>query len=365
VQRGIRIGLAIASAAIVALAVGSAVVGTSNHTSGPAGAHAEHPTAASTPHASATHTGGVHGEVPSTDPAGAATYSKVSAQVLAVLKKSGPEAALAYLDKRIHDTPSVSGICHAVAHDLGHATLDLNGGSVAKALSVRNDVCGGGFVHGVIEQALAGSKDIARDLLSVCAPAQDGSCWHGVGHGVMLSSEYNLARATKLCREAPNDYLVARCGEGIFMQLLTLDEVGAHSAGSQNRVTNPTQAAKVCHSESPIFADTCWFYTPTVWLQLHPDDWVGVVRWCLANTHGDARAACLKGVGSRLVKYHPDRITEGARICARVGDRNVPDCFRGMGSYWSVHWKGAKEPETVCHEISDTELGRQCRAAFG
>lgn len=360
-SRSARIGLAAASATVVAVACGAAFVARS----APASPIAQPSTAAhAVASASASPTDGAHGEVPSADTAGTATYQEVSRSSLAVLKKKGPEAALAYLDKRIHDDPEVSGICHAVAHDLGHAALALSHGNAAKALSVRNDVCGGGFVHGVVEETLEGSKNIARDLLTVCAPEQTGSCWHGVGHGVMLSSGYDLPRATHLCRTAPDEGLVARCGEGIFMQLMTLEEGGAHAADASKRVRSPAQAAKACRSQTSIFADTCWFYSPTVWLQEHPDDWRGVVRWCLSSTRGDARRACLKGVGSRLVKYHPDRIEFGAKICSRVGDANVDDCFRGMGSYWSVHWKGKREPESVCAEVTDGELKARCRSAL-
>ena len=305
-----------------------------------------------------------HGEVPASDQNSQLSYQTVSQAALAIEQKKGPEAALDYLDKQILNFPSVSGICHAVAHDIGHASLDHFGGVVAKALAVRNDVCGGGYVHGVVEQALAGSTDIAHDLLRVCAPNQDGSCWHGVGHGVMFATKYNLGRTLKLCRSAPSIRLAIRCSEGVFMQLFTLDDGIGHAAGQGFVLPAPTSAARTCAKTPSTFADTCWFYSTTVWLQLHPDDWKGLVTWCRSQSGVDAKSSCLRGVGSRLVKYHPDKISFGANICSRVGERYVTDCLRGMGSYWSVNWKGKKEQSDVCRHIDDSDLASRCRKAL-
>ena len=314
--------------------------------------------------ASATSSTAGHGEVPGAVAASTVTYTAVASSSLAVLRRSGPERALDYLEARIRSNPAISGICHAVAHDIGHAALAEFHGSVGRALAVRNDVCGGGYVHGVIENALAGSHDIAKDLLRVCAPRQDGSCWHGVGHGIMLATKFDLRRSVQLCRTAPSVELTARCGEGVFMQVMTLDEAAGHVAAKGNTVSNPAQAARICRAQQGVFSSTCWFYSPTVWLQLQPDDWAGVTQWCTASAQGDGVDACVTGIGSRLVKYHPDRITQDARECGRLTSPLESDCFRGMGSYWSVHWKGLVAADSVCGHVHNVSLRRSCRSSF-
>jgi hypothetical protein len=309
-------------------------------------------------HSSSSHQGSSAISAPQAD-----LYVTLRTKVLTTLRKHGPARALRALDVAVQREPAAQGVCHAVAHELGHATLAKYHGDAAKALAVRYDVCGGGYTHGVVEIALKNSKNVARDMLRICAPRNDGSCWHGVGHGVMFAMKYKASRAESLCRRAPTTTLVARCAEGVYMQLFTLDEGAAHVAGASFKYPTHKTAARICATAG--LADACWYYSPTVWLQEHPEDWAGALRWCdkLGSTTG--RGTCTAGVGSRLVKYHPDNPDFGARKC-RLADSDVRGrCIAGMGSYWVVHWHGTRSRASLCKAIKARDMARICRAVNG
>ena len=225
-----RAGVVVAMVAATLL-VGSCSASVPGGAASPSGISASpaHPMTPSAPPAPAA-------QLPSPAPLTAAElYSATRDELLAIQAREGSGRALGALGRLAHSEQGVSGVCHAISHDLGHAALEQAGGRVGDALTDRDDVCGGGFTHGVIEQALAESADPQTAMLTVCAPMQDGSCWHGVGHGLMF-------------------------GERVFMQLFSADLAADHAA-----------ARKVCQSTRSPHDAQCWFDSPVVWLTVHPD----------------------------------------------------------------------------------------------
>lgn len=285
-------------------------------------------------------------------------YEAQRDELLAVLETDGAHWALTELERRIKADPAVSGVCHAIAHDLGHAALAAAKGKAAKALDDRDDVCGGGFTHGVIEVALGDSTDPARDLLRVCAPRQDGSCFHGVGHGLMFASGMNVKESLRLCDLAPDDVLSHRCAEGVFMQLFSGDVAGGHMSG--RKVVLPAEARSTCESTRSTYQANCWFYSPNTWLAANPEDFSGALVWCADATSALGRSSCARGTGSRTVKYHPDDLTVGEKACKESGDL-MPDCVAGMASYWSVHWKGEVPSSDLCERLASARLRTTCK----
>jgi hypothetical protein len=146
------------------------------------------------------------------------------------------------------------------------------------------------------------------------------------------------------------------------MQLFTLDDGAAHMASPTYEQPTPKTARAICAEVRYPYSGNCWFYAPTVWLQTSPEDWQGVIDWCAKASDGSGQETCTRGVGSRVVKYHPDDIPFGGTVCAKVTDGLRNACLAGMGSYWSVHWKGQRSRSDVCHRLDDAALEARCYA---
>ena len=200
---------------------------------------------------------------PSTSPTGRASAAAMTAAdvysfnrdlVLSVLARHGSARALDTLGRLARNEAGVSGVCHAIAHDLGHAALELAGGRVGDALTDRDDVCGGGFTHGVIEHALAESADPGADMLNVCAPQQDGSCWHGVGHGLMFASGMDTVRALAGCDRAPRPQTWQRAMQKALQQAMPHMETppAALPRVPPSRVTRLQRAKHAAASALPM-----------------------------------------------------------------------------------------------------------------
>jgi hypothetical protein len=289
-------------------------------------------------------------------------YEQTRDDLVAELRRDGGAAALAHLGRLEFENPRISGLCHAIAHDLGQAAIAAAGGNVSKVLNDRDDVCGGGFTHGVVEVVLGSSTHPEKDLLSICAPKQDGSCFHGVGHGAMFATGMNVRASLKLCDLVPTQLLAARCGEGVFMQRFTPNAAGAHmsTSAAAGKPMALDQVQGMCDATRAPYSASCWFYSPTLWLTAHPEDFIGALRWCEESDAELGRTLCTKGLGSRTIKYHPDDPTVGARVCAQAV--NVDSCLQGMGGYWSVHWRGEQTASDVCDKLGNALLTRRCLA---
>lgn len=290
-------------------------------------------------------------------------FQTTRGELMGVQAAQGSGAALALLEQRIYEVPELAGVCHAIAHELGHEAVERADGQPRRALKHGTEVCGGGFIHGVIETVLGSSTDPARDLLRVCAPTNAGSCFHGVGHGLMFATGMDVRAALDLCDGSPSRELSARCGEGVFMQLFSSDLSAQHVAGEEslNISHDPAAAQARCRRTRATYAANCWFYAPTVYLTVNPDDFAGAIRWCRASGTSLGRQLCARGVGSRAVKYHPDDLAVADSSCSAAG-RLTDSCLQGMGSYWSVHHKGEVEPSDVCRHLEPSPLRKRCRS---
>ncbi len=289
-------------------------------------------------------------------------FESTRTELTHVQAERGSRAALALLDRRIDEAPQLAGVCHAIAHELGHEAVEHARGKARRALKHGTEVCGGGFIHGVIETVLGSSENPARDLLRVCAPANSGSCFHGVGHGLMFATGMIVSDSLDLCDESPSRELSARCGEGVFMQLFSSDLSAQHVAGeaSVDVSHDPAAAQARCAKTRPAYAANCWFYAPTVYLTMHPDDFTGALEWCRDSGSHLGRQLCARGTGSRSVKYHPDDLSVADATCTAAGGM-TDSCLQGMGSYWSVHHKGLVAPRDVCEQLDPSPLRARCR----
>src|SRR6266516_4343067 len=140
----------------------------------------------------------------------------------------GPKAALALFSKRISTDKGVGFDCHRIAHSIGSASYAKFHGNVAKTFSLGSSICASGYYHGVLERAFvgvtskAGLVSVARRLcLAVNIRPRsylDYQCQHGLGHGLMIESGYDLPLALTVCHKLANGWDVVACRSGAFME---------------------------------------------------------------------------------------------------------------------------------------------------
>jgi hypothetical protein len=296
--------------------------------------------------------------VASAQPDPTAQYPAVSARLVAMLRSSGARTALRELQRLVTADADVATFCHALAHDLGHAALEANGGNLSRTVALRDDVCGGGFLHGALEHAISGSADPERAVVTLCAPRYEGSCLHGAGHGAMFATDLDLRAAVRLCDRLGSEVRRARCGEGVFMQLFS----------STTRYTHPIEALRdsepraLCAAQPVPYRSACWFYAPSHYLAERPGNYRGALAWCAEVADATAARTCTRGVGSRAMKYLIDREQQAEAQCHTGLAWQRDPCVRGMTSYYGVHHHGLRSRSQLCGELTDARDRQSCRA---
>jgi mono/diheme cytochrome c family protein len=139
----------------------------------------------------------------------------------------GPKVALDDLSRDMTTDRTVEADCHPIAHTIGAGALLHFKGNVGKAFGDGNPVCGSGYYHGLLQWKLAGvaATRVAAVARSVCSERSIEAnafthyqCVHGLGHGLMLYTRYDLPEALQLCHQLDTGFNQTSCTGGVFME---------------------------------------------------------------------------------------------------------------------------------------------------
>ena len=228
-----------------------------------------------------------------------------------ILKPGDPTSVYKLMDA-INKNRSVANDCHDMAHDWGHRAYQLYGFSGAMTYNNPNHnglrdmdhICAGGYMHGILEELFLNQPDLKNNPNSVCANIpiiNRGSCYHGVGHGLMFVNKRDVKASLVTCKSLPDIIDERRCYEGVFMEMFwgDTDHAGADTLG-----WNQSEPLETCVSADTDQKPDCFLYAHLGYLREHPRDFAGAVNLCAKSGLGqwDTRY-CLRGVGITMMKH--------------------------------------------------------------
>ena len=152
--------------------------------------------------------------------------------------EAGAERVLHTLEGLIQAGAIVSSKdTHRIAHDVGRQTarvFGLNGEAFLGCSTLFNYDC----QHGFFERALAESPDATEAASRICSDLVGAHptktvfyCYHGVGHGVMMASAYDLDQALSVCDSLGVAMASDGCWQGVFMENVNAVMRGEARAG--------------------------------------------------------------------------------------------------------------------------------------
>ena len=194
------------------------------------------------------------------------------------IERFGPAGALSVLKQIELET---GGDCHQRAHTAGRLSFELFGPA---AFALASHDCQAGGIHGATEALFAsrGTANLADDVAVLC----DGSakpfirhqCLHGIGHGIMAWSNYELHRSLALC-----DAVAARpdqqsCYSGVYME----NVVGGLGGlmGHTTEYLRPDDPVYPCDVVDERYQADCYFYQTTHMLRVFNQDLAAVAQAC-------------------------------------------------------------------------------------
>jgi cytochrome c553 len=300
--------------------------------------------------------------------------------------KEGPKAALAQLQVTLQTNRAVQVDCHRIAHQMGSAALARFKDRVAPAFIAGNPICASGYYHGIIERAFLGQPNarLATVARQLCSDPQINAqrflayqCIHGLGHGLMIYTGYDLPGSLKTCDELQTGFDRVSCTGGVFMEnfnssygvtskyLRPNDPIYPCDAVAERhklycyllvtanilRVTggNLTATARACLRSERDWVSTCYESFGRDVSGIAGKDAGRAIASCrLAAAHeGD----CIYGVSREIVNADAAG-TRGGRFCARTSRRFRERCYAGVGSVLASIEPTSQRLRGVCRQVS-------------
>lgn len=261
-------------------------------------------------------------------------------KLLNMLVENDPNSIFKVVDA-IQADPSIAINCHNIAHDVGHKTYKLYGFNAAMTMDnpehVRHalveNICAGGYVHGVLEELSLYDPEFAKRPNAVCdmlPKASRGSCFHGMGHVYMLMNNQDTVGAIRDCRVIQKDSDTYRCFEGVRMEQFwgpfATDESSEKSLQLCSALTN--------QDERP----TCFLYSTFGYLRTHIRDYAGASALCSKSELPDIDAQfCLKGLGLTMMsKFKGKNLHESEQYVVGLPILHKFAFYQGVVGYATI-----------------------------
>src|SRR5581483_6981523 len=127
---------------------------------------------------------------------------------------------------RLKDLEVLHGVgsCHFPAHRAGHFAYQLYGQHAFESCPAE---CQSGCYHGIMEEFFVeeGTTDAVNKIQNLCDVISNSffkqQCVHGLGHGIMAWTDYNLPEALAICdslKYSHEEDTADSCATGVFME---------------------------------------------------------------------------------------------------------------------------------------------------
>ena len=314
--------------------------------------------------------------------------------------EDGPKDALAQFEQGMRSDRTVEANCHRIAHMIGAAAIARYEGDAAKALVDGSPACWSGYYHGVIERAFKGApgdaNGLAQRAVSVCAGADVRrvtfiayQCVHGLGHGLMIYTGYDLPLSLRACDRLRTDWDQTACSGGVFMENIS------SSYGIKSRWLRDNDLIYPCNVVAPRHKLYCYLILTSRILPAVGYNWqkaaslcrrseAGWVKTCfqslgrdasgqtrqnareilsICRYAGDMERECVYGA-ARDITSNDAHARRAARMCAAADARLRPYCFEGVGTIVGGRYVDLEQRRAACRAIT-TRYAADCSRGAG
>jgi hypothetical protein len=285
---------------------------------------------------------------------------------IAMLDQNNPDSIFTVIDA-IEGNSALARDCHDMSHDLGHKAYELFGFSTAMTFNnpshlghvSADDICAGGYIHGILEEVFLHQPELKNQPEPICVPVPDanrGSCFHGVGHGLMFVNKRDVPASLADCRRLQKNLNMLRCFEGVWMEMFwgATDHAGSNSLGwTLEKPLTPCMSAR--EDEKPA----CFLYAHLGYLRTHPRDFTGAVNLCTkSDLIPNDTQFCLKGVGITMMKHFTSsQLEKTESLVQGLGYWEKYAYYQGVIGYARLSGVSDSSLTNVCNQLkADIEV---------
>jgi hypothetical protein len=239
----------------------------------------------------------------------------------------GPKTALDKFDQDIKTPGPIERDCHRIAHAIGAGALSHFHGSVGQAFVAGRPSCTSGYYHGILERAFLGvdQSKLGQAARKFCSDRKIRTsefiayqCVHGLGHGLMIYTGYDLPVSLHTCDKLQQGDQLS-CTGGVFM------ENYQSSYGVTSRWLKAKDLIYPCNSVAEKYKYYCYDLVTARILPKVNYDWKKAAAWC-RRSEPRWIPVCFESMGrdaSGFTRLDPAKIL---RIC-RVAGNMARECI--------------------------------------
>ncbi len=281
--------------------------------------------------------------------------------------REGPRAALTRFDETIEEgDPS----CHRIAHAIGAASLARYRGNVARTFAEGSSSCFSGYYHGVLERALVTVRSNDPDRLGKVARGlcddpdvlvsrwMAYQCYHGLGHGLMITTGYGLPTSLEACERIETFLDRTSCKGGVFMENIS------SSYGVKSRWTRDDDPVYPCNAVDRNDKVTCYGMVTSRILRVDGLDWENAAEIC-AGVENDFVKTCFRSLGrdiSGQTHRDPEEIVELCAVTRPYGAESA--CISAAAMDMASNYTSGTQAAALC-ESSPAEVRGECYFSVG
>ncbi len=281
---------------------------------------------------------------------------------------AGPKAALAVFDRDMRQNKAVESDCHRIAHTIGSASLARNDGNVARTFAQGSASCWSGYYHGILERAFSGittPSGLGRVARGVCDDNYIRQntylyyqCVHGLGHGLMLQTGYNMPLALNICDRLATGWDQTSCSGGVFMENIS-SSYGFHSPWLRAKDLVYPCDSRIVKTKFKVY---CYLMVTSRILQANGYNWQKAAKICRGVEHAWV-ATCFQSYGRDASGFTRQNPPEILRLC-RIAGSGQSDCIYGASRDMTSNYAGGREASGLCKRAPKGERAR-CFSGIG
>ena len=254
----------------------------------------------------------------------------------------GPQASLGIMERLQQEGKVDRSVNdHDMAHSVGRETAK-DYGSNFKAFDLCPVTFNYGCSHGFFEYVLARTDTPKEAATTICESRSSKdtfliagfTCYHGVGHGIMMAEAYNVQNSLKACNTLTTHEAKDGCWQGVFMENVNAGMSGRALPGVFKR----SDPLSPCDKVGDQYKHECYINHAGWLMTVAKYDLRKGSRYCL-KAKGRYKTSCFQsiglmvtnptwqaGLGPELVKAREPEAVIAAKLCARFPSAGQKDC---------------------------------------
>lgn len=281
---------------------------------------------------------------------------------------SGPEKALATLEEEVGSTTNA---CHRIAHIIGAASLARFERNVGRTFAEGSATCASGYYHGVLERSLVNVASRAASVLGgvargLCSDPEvkaltelEYQCLHGLGHGLMITTGYNLPVSLEVCDHLAGEWESSSCNGGVFMENIST------SYGFKSTWLRDDDLVYPCNWVAEEDKETCYQLVTSRIVGVVGLDWERIAETC-ASVESNWVSACFESYGRDVAGQTRRDAEEIHELCAVARPHGGEDeCITFAAYDMVLNDESGTQAAALCTGTGDADLRSSCFRAIG